>query len=92
MGRAHIVFLTKDDGGDDSRAKRILDLLMQEVELIKYHLSTCYKKFQTDMEKKKAAMSLTVNAGNNKQHRKRLKMNNMKQVRIICSSDCKAVK
>jgi hypothetical protein len=52
-GRARIVSLAKEDGGDDSRAKRVIDLSVQEMEIIKYHSSTCYKKFQRDMEKKR---------------------------------------
>lgn len=71
---------------------------MQEIEIIKYHSSTCYKKFQRDMEKKRkqessnVQTSLTVDdAGNNEQQRKRLKMNT-KQVCVICGSDCKTVK
>ena len=75
-GRARIVSLAKEDGGDDSRAKRILDLSMQEIELMQYHSSTCYKKFQRDMEKKKkqdsgndVQTSSTVDAGNNEHHR-----------------------
>lgn len=71
---------------------------MQEIEIIKYHSSTCYKKFQRDMEKKRkqessnVQTSLTVDdAGNNEQQRKRLKMNT-KPVCVICGSDCKTVK
>ena len=62
---------------------------MQEIELMQYHSSTCYKKFQRDMEKKKkqdsgndVQTSSTVDAGNNEHHRKRLKTNHMKQVNL----------
>ena len=99
-GRARIVSLAKDDGGDDSRAKRVIDLSEQEMEIIKYHSSTCYKKFQRDMEKKRkeerydVGPSSTVDDAENDNHqnRKRLKTHDMKRVCVICGSDRKTIK
>ena len=59
-GRARIISLAKEDGGDDSRAKRVVDLSVQEMEIMKYHSSTCYKKFQRDMEKKRKQRCRTI--------------------------------
>lgn len=59
-GRVRNVSLAKEDGGNDSRAKRIVDLSVQEMEIMKYHSSTCYKKFQRDMEKKRKQESSNV--------------------------------
>ena len=67
---------------------------------MKYHSSTCYKKFQRDMEKKRkeesndVQLSLTVDyvENDNDQRRKRLKTNETKQVCVICGSDRKTIK
>ena len=59
-GRAHIISLAKEDGGDDNRANRIIDLSVHEMEIIKYHSSMCYKKFQRYTEKKRKQQSHDV--------------------------------
>jgi hypothetical protein len=99
-GWACIIYLAKEDGGDDSQAKRVVDLSVQEMEIMKYNSSTCYKKFQRDMEKKRKQESNNVEPSvaidhaenDNDQCRKRLKINDRRQVCVICGSDCKTVK
>jgi hypothetical protein len=58
-GRARIISLAKEDGGDDNRAKRVIELSVQEMEITKYHSLTCYKNFREILKRKesnKAAM------------------------------------
>ena len=52
-GRARIVFLAKEDEASDNRANRVLQLTVQENELMKYHASSCYRRCQRDIEKKR---------------------------------------
>ena len=59
-GRARIISLAKEDGGDDTRAQRVVDLSVQEMQIMKYHSSMCYKKFQRDMEKNRKQESNDV--------------------------------
>ena len=53
IGRARIVLLAKEDGGNDVRVRRVLRLTVPEQEIIKYHVMSCYKNFQREMEKKR---------------------------------------
>ena len=104
-GRARIISLATESGRNDNRAKRVLDLSVQEMRVMKYHSSTCYKKFQRDMEKLKKRKQesndddvepdVTVDSvleDDNDNRRKRLKANEIKRVCVICGSDRKTVK
>ena len=57
-GRGHIVVLAKEDEGSDNQTDRVLSLTAQKQELFKYHSSSCYRRFQRDMEKKRKNPSL----------------------------------
>ena len=51
IGRGCIVSLAKQTESYDTRAARVLQLTVPEQGIIKYHASSCYRRFQRDMAK-----------------------------------------
>ena len=103
IGRARIISLAKEGRGYDDRADRILGLTTQELEVMKYHGASCYKKFQRDMGKKRKSRAVSESSSETCQHfsntaedevntrTKRIKPTFTK-VCVICGSEVKTVK
>ena len=50
-GRSSIVSLAKQTKKNDIRAARVLQLMVEEQGMMKYHTASCYRMFQRDMAK-----------------------------------------